>query len=74
MMQSPSLEELNLKNSWLTIGVFDGVHRGHQQIIRKLTSGAHQAHAPAVVLTFWPHPATVLGNREVKCLTPRMNE
>lgn len=64
-----SLEEVNLQNSWLTVGVFDGVHRGHQQIIRKLTAGAHANGAPAVVLTFDPHPASVLGGREIKCLT-----
>jgi riboflavin kinase / FMN adenylyltransferase len=64
-----SLEEVNLQNSWLTVGVFDGVHRGHQQIIRKLTADAHANGAPAVVLTFDPHPASVLGGREIKCLT-----
>ncbi len=69
MIQAHSLDELHLQNSWLTIGVFDGVHRGHRLILEKLTSGAHAEGTPAVVLTFWPHPATVLGNREVKCLT-----
>jgi riboflavin kinase/FMN adenylyltransferase len=69
MIHASSLDELDLQNCWLTIGVFDGVHRGHQQIIKKLTAGAHQAKAPAVVLTFWPHPASVLGDIEVKCLT-----
>lgn len=69
MLLAHSLEELNLPDSWLTIGVFDGVHRGHQQIIQKLTAGAHAAGLPAVVLTFWPHPATVLTSHEVKCLT-----
>src|SRR5687768_1354654 len=64
-----SLEEVNLENSWLTIGVFDGVHRGHQQIIKKLTTGAHSNDAPAVVLTFDPHPTSVLSGREVKYLT-----
>jgi riboflavin kinase/FMN adenylyltransferase len=64
-----SLEEVNLQNSWLTVGVFDGVHRGHQQIIKRLTAGAHAHDAPAVVLTFDPHPASVLGGHDIKCLT-----
>lgn len=65
-----SLEDVSLQNSWLTIGVFDGVHRGHQEIIRNLTAGAHAVDAPAVVLTFWPHPAVTLGKRtDLKCLT-----
>src|SRR5581483_1728233 len=69
MQHYRSLADVSLTNSWLTIGVFDGVHRGHQQIIQKLTAGAHKANAPAVVLTFHPHPASVLGRGEVKCLT-----
>ena len=64
-----SLEEVNLQNSWLTVGVFDGVHRGHQKIIKKLTTGAHADDASAVVLTFDPHPASVLSGQEIKCLT-----
>lgn len=63
MIHYRSLEEASLENSWLTIGVFDGVHRGHQEILSNLTAGAHQNGAPAVVLTFWPHPALVLGKR-----------
>ncbi|MCA1899124.1 MAG: bifunctional riboflavin kinase/FAD synthetase, partial [Chloroflexi bacterium] len=62
-------EEVSVQNAWLTIGVFDGVHRGHREIIRRLTSGARQAGAPAVVLTFNPHPASVLAAQEIKCLT-----
>jgi riboflavin kinase/FMN adenylyltransferase len=69
MQHYRSLAEVNLQNSWLAVGVFDGVHRGHQQIIEKLTVGAHANQAPAVVLTFEPHPAFVLGGREIKCLT-----
>ena len=69
MQHYRSLEEVNLQNSWLTVGVFDGVHRGHQQIIEKITAGAHANDAPAVVLTFHPHPTSVLSGREIKCLT-----
>ena len=64
-----SLEEVALENSWLTVGVYDGVHRGHQEIIRRLTAGAHASGDPAVVLTFDPHPASVLGRGEIGLLT-----
>lgn len=64
-----SLEAVSLTGSWLTIGVFDGVHRGHQEIIRQLTAGAHANGAPAVVLTFSPHPASVLRGTALKWLT-----
>src|SRR3990172_3164460 len=59
-----SLEEVQLQNSWLTIGSFDGVHRGHQEIVNRLIAGGHPVGSPAVVLTFFPHPAFVLGKRE----------
>jgi riboflavin kinase/FMN adenylyltransferase len=70
VIHSRSLDELALENAWLTIGVFDGVHLGHQSLLRSLVDGAHAAGAPAVVLTFHPHPAIVLGGRtDFKCLT-----
>jgi len=69
MQHYRSLEEITLQNSWLTIGVFDGVHRGHQQIIKRLTAGADAQGMPAVVLTFDPHPAMTFGRGEIKLLT-----
>lgn len=44
----------------LTIGMFDGMHRGHQRAIATLVRAAKRAKAEAVVLTFDPHPAQVL--------------
>lgn len=64
-----SLADVSLQNAWLTIGVYDGVHRGHQAILRQLAAGAHANGAPAVLLTFDPHPAVVLAGRELKLLT-----
>jgi riboflavin kinase/FMN adenylyltransferase len=60
MQHFNSLEGVSLHNSWLTIGSFDGVHRGHQEILRQLTAGARASASPAVVLTFYPHPGVVL--------------
>lgn len=46
--------------SFLTIGVFDGVHRGHQRIIRGLAEAAHATGSQGVAVTFDPHPAALL--------------
>jgi riboflavin kinase/FMN adenylyltransferase len=45
---------------FLAIGVFDGVHRGHQAVISTSTSHAKSANGTAVVVTFDPHPEKVL--------------
>jgi riboflavin kinase/FMN adenylyltransferase len=44
----------------VTIGVFDGVHRGHQQIIGRAVEKARELGVPSVVLTFDPHPIEVI--------------
>ncbi len=44
----------------LTLGTFDGVHLGHQKIIKKLLTYKKEHQAPAVLLTFFPHPRMVL--------------
>lgn len=49
-----------LQPSVITIGVFDGVHKGHQHLIKQLVEHAHSTGRLAVVLTFFPHPDIVL--------------
>ena len=44
----------------LTLGNFDGVHQGHQEILRRLVDTARTLRGQAVVLTFHPHPVAVL--------------
>ncbi len=48
------------KNAALTIGTFDGVHRGHQQIIHQLKTAAAAANGESIIITFEPHPREVL--------------
>ena len=43
----------------LSIGIFDGVHKGHQSIIKKLNSIAQDKNLESAILTFWPHPRTI---------------
>ena len=45
---------------FLTIGNFDGVHRGHQMLVCELSAAAHARGALAGLLTFEPHPVAVL--------------
>ena len=49
---------------FLAIGVFDGVHRGHQAVISTSARNAHLAEGASVVVTFDPHPAKVLRPRD----------
>lgn len=63
VQHSWSLQNIHLDRSWLTIGAFDGVHLGHQVILRSLRAGAHTDKAPAVVLTFNPQPAIYFKKR-----------
>ncbi len=56
-----SLEDAKLdSDSLVTIGVFDGVHLGHQSLIRRLSARARQSGRKSVVVTFFPHPDKVL--------------
>jgi len=62
MQHLSTLNDLHTSDAWVTIGSFDGVHLGHQSIIRNMVAGAHLKNAPAIVITFHPHPAVFLRN------------
>jgi riboflavin kinase/FMN adenylyltransferase len=64
MQPVTSLEDLRLTQpTCLTIGAFDGVHRGHQALIGTMVAQAHATGHSAVVVTFFPHPSVVLRGR-----------
>ena len=44
----------------MTIGVFDGVHLGHQLILQRLTERAKKMEGTSVILTFTPHPQKII--------------
>ncbi len=60
-----ALQDAQLQHpSVVTIGVFDGVHRGHQALIRRLVDEARARGKLAVALTFFPHPDVVIRKLE----------
>lgn len=55
------------KNSVITIGTFDGVHKGHQKLIERINFLAQQNEGESIIITFHPHPRIVI-NPEDKTL------
>jgi riboflavin kinase/FMN adenylyltransferase len=49
-----------LKKTCAAIGIFDGVHRGHQYLIKQMLATARRLKLKPIVITFFPHPAHVL--------------
>lgn len=67
-----SLEEVKFdKNSVVSIGMFDGVHKAHQSIIRQIVEKAKMIQGRSVVVTFEPHPRDVVthGKRNMEILS-----
>lgn len=49
-----------VKDTVITVGTFDGVHRGHRDVIERLVARAHLLKVPSVLVTFEPHPLEVV--------------
>lgn len=60
-----------LSGSFVTDGMFDGLHLGHQKILKTLVAEARAEGLPSVVLSYWPHPRLVLHpeDQSLKILT-----
>ena len=52
-----------------TVGTYDGVHLGHQALLRALVDDAHTRGVPAAVVSFFPHPRVVMGRTPPAYLT-----
>lgn len=58
----------------VTVGSYDGVHRGHRALIERLVAEARAAGGESIVLTFDPHPRITLGRGEGLRLLTTLNE
>ena len=57
-------------NAVLTIGTYDGVHKGHQMLIKRINDIAKSIGGESVIITFHPHPRSVVNNNRVKLISP----
>jgi riboflavin kinase/FMN adenylyltransferase len=70
MLIARSLGEVSHdRNSVVTMGTFDGVHRGHLQIARRLKERAESSRSRSVLITFDPHPREIVGRGPIQLLT-----
>jgi len=58
-------QNLNLIEPVVTLGIFDGVHRGHRVLLDRLVIRAEELKAESVVITFSPHPRLVLEQKNI---------
>lgn len=70
MLVHTNLNQLPVfRNAVVTIGTFDGVHTGHQQIINQLKEEAKAIDGETVIITFHPHPRKIVSSKQIFILT-----
>ena len=53
----------------LTLGTFDGIHKGHRTIISKLISESKKHELKSIILTFFPHPRNIVSSKKIKSIS-----
>ncbi|MFH1686703.1 MAG: bifunctional riboflavin kinase/FAD synthetase [bacterium] len=69
--QLPTMAETS---TVVTVGTFDGVHRGHQEILKRVLAAAEQPHYQPVMVTFHPHPRVLISPDSIPMLLTTLEE
>ncbi len=69
-----AIEISELKGGAITVGNFDGVHMGHEQVLAELRGHALAVGGPSILVTFEPHPRAVLYPQEAPRRLCHMHE
>ncbi len=66
-------EKIDTENTVISIGTFDGVHKGHQKVLKRLEEVKKQKNIKSIVFTFHPHPRKVISSHhtEIKILSTK---
>jgi riboflavin kinase / FMN adenylyltransferase len=74
LLASPAALPSSVPATAITVGTFDGVHRGHQDVLARLVGRAEAAGLPSVLVTFEPHPLEVLNPSAAPALLTTRDE